>query len=548
VAVTFHPAKLGAFSDEGRHWPSIAHHVLVKQLAREADREKVRQTFELAEAKKLASPMERVPGAGPTLESLVHALSCLYEQRLDLRALLVGTGDEPIEARLDEPGGDENLLGRALMQVRSRVRVRANDPDAVQCQHQERTELGLTCEHALAFAPHSGSVIHRRFTGMNTDHVLLCARCVEALPAAAPLRKVCRACLRGLLGTLSRGPDVGAPAHATRASSLRFSHRLIDGPRDVVAFAPIARQPHTWLLLDRAGRFHRLDTERGIAEAGGSLDPAEIELDGPLVLVVAPGGELAAVGEATKRRAVVLEPVSGRITHRLTRDDYHPEHCYFPLGFFELEGRLLLVHATEWNRLDVIDARTGALLTARTAGAGPGQKSPEHALDYFHSDLHVSPEGTRVIDNGWIWHPYGQVRVFSLARWVRENPWESEDGPSVRPLAGRAYFWDGPVCWLDENTVAVWGDGEDADELTPAAILYDAESGEELRRFPGPAAGFASVVPYLIASDAQGTQVWDPRTGEQLLHDPSFSGIAAHPRSQELLSRSDGGWRVSRLG
>lgn len=547
----FHPASWRtSFYAEGRHWPSLAHYFLVKSLAHEADREKVRQAYELDEAEKLARRMERAPGSdAPSFEVLVRVLTCLFEQKLSLRAVLVGTGDEAIDAQLSEPGWGDNLLGRALMQVRAHVRLRAEDPQAVQCEHQTETELRLVCEHVLAAESYDPkSIIYRRFTGSRDDYHLLCARCAAALPAPPPLRKICIGCHYARLRSSRQGPDVGAPQHLSRASTLRFAHQLIDLPREVIAFAPVARQPNIWLLLDRLGRFHRLDTERGVTEAGGSVDPAAIDLSGPVVLEVSPGGELAAVGETGKQRAVVVEPATGKTTLRLTRDDYHQEQCRYPLGYFELDGRLLLVHATEWNRLDVSDPRTGELLTARTIDTAPGQKRPEHHLDYFHSDLLVSPEGTRVIDNGWIWHPVGQVRVFSLARWIRENPWESEDGPSVRALNFRESFWDGPVCWLDENTLAVWGDGESADDLMPAAIIYDAESGEELRRFAGPAQGFASVLPYLIAFDDQGTAVWDPKTGEQLLHDSSFSAEAAHPRSRELLSRTeDGRWRVSTL-
>jgi hypothetical protein len=269
------------------------------------------------------------------------------------------------------------------------------------------------------------------------------------------------------------------------------------------------------------------------------VDSSAVDLTKHLVLAVAPSGELAAVGEAYGRRAVVLEPASGKVVQTLERGDYHVEDCTFPLAFFELEGRLLLVHGTDWNRLDVSDPRQGALLTARE----------EVELDYFHSELCVSPDGARLLDYGWMWHPCGRVRTFDLRRWVKENPGEPEDGPTLKSFSDRPYFWDGPVAWLDPTTVAVWGGAEDDPETIRAVTIFDVVTGEAQRTFYGPEAGLAPVPPYLVAFEPErGTSVWDWRTGERLAVDASFCPVAAHPASHELLSRqAGGGFRVSRL-
>lgn len=542
-----HPAQPygGGFSEGGQHWPSVAHYCLAQALASEEDRTAVRSAEDPQKAAARAEGKPRRPDADASrFEVLRHALICSFEANLRPRALLLGTGDAPIEARLGADavlgvgldGRGENLLGRALMEVRAHVRRRADDPQAIQCVHQDvETEFVRTvCEHWLQ----SDGAYHRHFTGVGTEYELLCEACCAALPTASPRRRLCAACVRNQL----RGPqlaDLGAPAFLERASSLRFSHQPCAAPAEVVAFAPVARTANTWLMLDREGRFHRVDVASGRVEAGGRVDPAAVDLTQPLVLAVSPGGELAAVGEARGLRAVVLEPATGRVTRTLVRGDYCVEECWFPLGFFELDGRILLAHATDWNRLDVSDARTGQLLTARE----------EVDLDYFHSSLLVSPDGARVLDNGWIWHPVGEVRVFDLRRWVRENPCEAKDGPSMKALTQRPYFWDGPVAWLDATTVAVWGGGENDPEILPVVTIYDAESGQAQRRFLGPGAGLLSLPPYLVAFDeAGGTTVWDWHTGERLMQDRSFQPVDVHPASHELLSRTkDGGFQLSRL-
>lgn len=173
-------------------------------------------------------------------------------------------------------------------------------------------------------------------------------------------------------------------------------------------------------------------------------------------------GRFAAVVNTRGRQGAVVDLQTGAVTMRLDRGDYRVEHSNFPAAFAEVDGRTVLVHGTDWNRLDASDPRTGELLTARAfAPYERGGPLPEHYLDYFHGGLAVSPDGRFVADNGWVWSPTGAVVAWDLHRWLRENPWESEDGPSRRPLCWRDYFWDGPLCWVDNDRLAVWGYGTD---------------------------------------------------------------------------------------
>lgn len=578
----FHPdSRAHGFREDGAYWPTVTQYLLARGLAEAKDREQVRMNARDPDhARAMAAAMPRLPDADALVAgALGHALQRAFETNLAARAVLLSTGDARLEADLGDDavlgvgvdGRGENRLGAALEAVRVVARARAERVNEIQCEHQGEDSPGATghvCACLLATRASHGNPrrYHRRFTGVGATYELICPACRDALPAAPPLRVLCRSCFEGYLGA-ERLADVGAPAFRSRASGLRFAHRLVTfaglAADDVLAATPVARLPHVWLALRRDGALVRLDLARGAAEVGGRVDAGAIDLAGSIELHVSPGGGLAVVGESKGRRALVLEPATARVLRALERDDYHPEHCRYPLGLFELDGRVLLVHATAWNRLDVMDPRTGERLTERASPSSPSTGGrAEHYLDYFHAGLVVSPDGERVIDNGWIWHPWGEVRAFSLRRFTLENRWESEDGESVRALAGRSYYWDGPVAWLDARTVAVWGDGDDDTNLTPAARLFDVETGEERGSFAGPAQGFAVVRDRLVAFDASGASgvsagisAWDWRTGERLAHDPGFAAafatasvIAAHPRSQEILSRADGGsFRVSEL-
>jgi hypothetical protein len=258
---------------------------------------------------------------------------------------------------------------------------------------------------------------------------------------------------------------------------------------------------------------------------------------------------MAAVVEARGRYGVVLDLEAGRPTMRLDRGEYRFEHSNFPVAFFEFDGQLRLVHGTNWNRLDVSDPRTGALLTDRSpTPSRAGEQRPEHYLDYFHGGLTVSPNGEWVVDNGWVWSPVGLVVTWSLRRWLEGNPWESEDGPSRQSLCQRWYFWDGPRCWIGDRTLAVWGYGTDEENLIPAALLFDAESGRQVRWFAGPVETFV-FDRYLFSYSAEaGTSAWDVTTGERLLNDASFCPTAYHPGASQFVSvLPDGGFRLSRL-
>ena len=252
---------------------------------------------------------------------------------------------------------------------------------------------------------------------------------------------------------------------------------------------------------------------------------------------------------------------------RLLRDGYHNDVSPFPAAFIERQGRTLLVHSPAWNRLDVSDPRSDELLTARTYGPKlPGKPYSAHYLDYFHGRLLPSPDGRFIADDGWIWAPVGRIRTWDVWDWLEKNPWESEDGSSARYIAYRWYYWVGPMCWLDETTLAVWGYGEDDAWLLPAVCLYDVVSGKRRSWFPGPEiasltkasrrATLGALIGnrlffdrYLFAvSEKFGVGVWDVAEGARLHQDASFAPVAYHPGTREFLTLlPDGAMQLSRL-
>lgn len=404
----------------------------------------------------------------------------------------------------------------------------------------------------------------RYFTGVGLEYALVCLACCEHPDEIeANLRDVAPERFRqideGGFWECDKNAIIGRPQVLERSSDLSFRHedirlaRPLPAPVDDLRPIPSSAQGEC-LVLAEDGDLFRVDPSDGTVRRLMNALDSGLALAPERSLVVSPGGEMAAVVESRGlksggRYGIVLDLKAGRPTMTLDRGDYQSWASKFPAAFFEVDGQLRLIHGTDWNRLDISDPRTGALLTDRspTSDRRSGER-PEHYLDYFHGGMVVSPGGEWIVDNGWVWSPVGLVTTWDLHRWLRDNPWESEDGPSKRWLCQRSYFWDGPLCWIGDRTVAVWGYGNDDENLIPAALLFDAETGRLTRWFAGPAGSFAFDRYLLSYSTEAGTSVWDVATGERLLHDATFCPTAYHPGAGRFITvLPGGGFRLSRL-
>ncbi len=201
------------------------------------------------------------------------------------------------------------------------------------------------------------------------------------------------------------------------------------------------------------------------------------------------------------------------------------------------DNHTLLVHGTDWNRLDITDLVTGTLMTERNAPTYvPGQQV-EHYLDYFHAGLLLSPDGEWIADNGWVWGSSSLTTAWSLKRWLETNVWESEDGLSRREFFYREHRVD-PICWIDSRTLAILGydESEEDTALRPGLRLFDVVSGDEVHSFSGPE-GDLFFDEYLFSCSAEkGTALWDVRSGERLYRDPTFCPIRYHPGTKQFLT------------
>lgn len=312
----------------------------------------------------------------------------------------------------------------------------------------------------------------------------------------------------------------------------------------------------TWLLLAEDGTLARLDADTGDwSRVSSTSVPAEPDREPWMGQVprcrlhASLDGRFAAVVNDYGRHGQIIDLRSGAVTATLDGGDYHPETVPFSLVFAQIQGRMAAIHRTRWNRLDLIDAATGASLSERSPTSySDGEERPAHYLDYFHGGLHLSPSGARIADDGWVWHPAGVVTTWDLAAWG-ENAWESEDGASRKEVCVREYYWDHAITWLDDTTLVVGGLGDDDDEMIDGARIFDVTSfaepregvdsrwryAREITSFPGPAGSFFSDGTWLFSSDAVGLSQWDPADGARTGALPGFHPMHHHRGAGELV-------------
>lgn len=332
----------------------------------------------------------------------------------------------------------------------------------------------------------------------------------------------------------------------------------------VTDLAPVHdRDRPVWLALSEDGTISRWDVAAGHHEAVGATsveaeDDREPWDDRPCRqrLRASHDGRFAAVVNDHGRFGEVVDLRTGEVTLDLDGGGYNEETVPFSLAFAQCRGRCVVVHRTDWNRLDVSDPQTGELLTDRLLPAQEAADAlPEHHLDYFHGALYVSPDGKRILDDGWIWHPAGIPAVWDLGPWFEGNVWESEDGPSLFDVCDRGYYWNHAMTWIDSSRVAVEGLGDDGSAMLPGARIFDTSRTSrsephrtpravDLLAFEGPTGPFFSDGTHLFSSGDTGLSIWDPAEGKLLRTVPGFSPTHHHPDARQFLQLADGAVRL----
>lgn len=297
----------------------------------------------------------------------------------------------------------------------------------ISCAHKNAHETRDICVHLLAIEP-SAVDYHRWFTGQGYESYLICEKCHAQLTDGKhdiPLRPICKRCFREIEENGSFSGIIGQPESKERTTTLSILRETVTLPisERILALQPVnALHESVWIALTAAGNLLQIDLTGKTVTQLIHLPPSQLDLTKEVTLHLAPDGHLAAVANTHGQHGLVVDMSTGHMLLELWRGNDYIEQSSFPIAFFVDNGRTLLVHGTEWNRLDISDPRSGELLTPRlTPQHERGKPLPPHYLDYFHSSLTVSPDQQWIVDNGWVWQPVGCITAWHLPTWLHDN-------------------------------------------------------------------------------------------------------------------------------
>jgi hypothetical protein len=426
---------------------------------------------------------------------------------------------------------------------------------ALDCSHEDIASVHRVCPHLPGVM--DGNYF-RYFSGQGRLYHLTCKICSDLSFDAIRWRTVCDSCLADIMEKYDWAGIYGEPSILEEAISLRFLHRRFGSlGEELRGVVPVPSSPGSvWIGITASGSlieysFHAQErvTLQEIVHLKQLPEAFEIDtaINADVSLICSADGRFLCVGETLNDRCVVYDRQTSRFTLQVQSSNYRSGEAPFSMAFVQEREHTLLIHKTAWNRLDISDPATGALLTTRTFEENAQDKS--RSPHYFHGQLAVAPDQDYIADASWILGDIGILLTWSGRRWRTENAWEFENGPTKQKLTLRWYFWNAPMCWIDNRTLAVWGYGEDEQSMLPAVCLYDGTSGKLKDWFPGPEKGPLYFDRYLFSASPQhGLSVWNVETGARLHEDKSFSPIAYHPTTKEFFSvLANGTLQLSRL-
>ena len=379
------------------------------------------------------------------------------------------------------------------------------------CGHEAPASEIRLCEHLLG-APKQA--FFRLLRGVRLDYDLCCGDCGNRVKGGANI-ELFAACEAGVSEDLDDCQWLGAPGIEEHLVSFDQNLETRQFPALLADAKALVPFPDGRILALMGDELQIFDGQGATILARIVLPDEEEKSSGDRRLtprlLVSQNMQFAALVNDYGRYGAVIDTAAQSVSMNLDRGDYHSEQTSFPAAFFEFGERTLLVHGTEWNRLDVSDPRTGELISIRPSPIYESGNMPAHYLDYFHGRLQVSRDNQWILDDGWVWSPVGIPVWWGLSRWMGENVWESEDGDSRSDAIYRLYYWGVPMAWLDGERLAISGIG--FDDMLAGARIFEAQSGVEITAFAGPDGAFFGDGKRLYTVGNDGLEIWDVESG-----------------------------------
>ncbi|WP_226661395.1 hypothetical protein [Microbulbifer aggregans] len=301
----------------------------------------------------------------------------------------------------------------------------------------------------------------------------------------------------------------------------------------VLAAASCTTDPKNIFILTDRSELICLDLYTGDLSLVKELNGDEFPVNSEFQLYCSQDGRFLAVTCRRQQshehsaicRGVVVRIGDSKEILSLSAGEYHTELTPLPVCFIAHNSKTHLVHATDWNRLDITDLETGEIITGRDLTESPRENEDnDYVFKEWSGVLKASPSQTRLATIGWVWHPIGVALSYDLKSWLNGDLWETDSSPNMRSYAIWDYFWDSPFCWINDQKICIWGvdDGQFGDAPTNTAAVFDVESEELLLSISGPTSDIFFFDKYLFSGlyheekEPAGITIWSIDDGSLL--------------------------------
>ncbi|WP_378741881.1 YncE family protein [Nocardia brasiliensis] len=409
--------------------------------------------------------------------------------------------------------------------------------DLLPCAHLAAASDSRVCIHLVAEEPPD---YVRWLTGIGVRYDLLCAQCANTPDPQSLLIEAC-------VGCVERVEERRDPLGWRGQPEIRYHDGDLSGAWTYVdcAYVPmndrcLAALPDGWLAATGAGLVAITDDgDRVIAPTPTVVEPTdETSRRAPRpALYTSADGRFAAMVNDYGRQGAVVDLRTGSVVLRVDRGDYHCDLTPFPFAFLGSGPHTVVIAGTDWNRLDAFEPKTGQLLTDRDFDWDHEQPGSIRDANYFHGALLSSPSGRWLLDDGWVWSPFGVPRVIDAAGWLNGEVYTAEEHGIT--LSQRGYAWDQPMAWIDDHRVAIQRIGVDDEAMIDGVELFAVPSGQRTGMFAGPTGRMWAYNRLLYVSAVEGLEVWDPVAGARIGLLKDFRPTAHNPHTGAFAEPAD---------
>ncbi len=384
------------------------------------------------------------------------------------------------------------------------------------CEHGNATNK--ICAHLFNA---SAKQYFKYYTGHKNSAYYLCERCIDTPEQPESLHSQCWYCFHQKFSTTEFQLINKPQSSPIKINWKRSCPQLPINYSIKILAASALKDSESILMVNAEKDLLKVNLNNGTTSKITRITELHIDSITRLQLIISDCQKYLAITalnrEPASNEGLVINLISGERVFTLADYKYHSEETDYPIAFYIHQGQCCIIHASEWNRLDLTNLETKQCLTLRDINETSEAQRENALFTEWAGELKISPDGKRLATIGWVWHPLGLAWSFNLDDWIDSNKWEADFGNSKIDYAVWDYFWQSPFAWIDAERLIIWGDPETGSDIPEdTAAIYNGKTGEKLFSFPGPTLDVFEIHDEFLLSgnSAQdGISVWQFESG-----------------------------------